>query len=160
MRKQSNDPWFPSGTFMAINTNSSIEFIENNLRYIKLMLPIKNGNNWKGNQYIDTWSLNSELMYLNDWDYSYNGTGEPATIGNYHLDNTITIQQRDETLGDRQDPYTLYCEGNFAEEKYAQGIGLVYRNFSHYEFQRPDSLLPGVYFDGSYGITLTMIDHN
>lgn len=157
IRKTPADAWFPSGTFMAVNTTGSLEFIENNLRYVKLVLPIKDGVSWKGNSFIDTYSLNSELKYLDDWDYTYGEVEAPATIGRFNLDNTITVHQRDEMIGDPSFP-DAYSEINFGEEKYAKGIGLVYRKFFHSEFQ-PDPA-PGYFADGSYGITLTMIDHN
>ena len=157
IRKSAPQPWVPSGTFMAVNSTSSVEFIENNLRYIKLKLPVKDGYLWKGNVFIDTYSLNSTLKYLDDWDYVYAGVGQPATVGGFSLDNTLTVQQRDEVIGDPSFPDS-YSEINFGEEKYAQGIGLVYRKFFHSEFQ-PDPA-PGYIADGSYGVTLTMIDHN
>lgn len=63
-------PGSPDNTFMAVLTESSAEFIENNLRYLKLKSPVRNGFSWKGNTYIDTYSLNSDVKYLDDWDYT------------------------------------------------------------------------------------------
>ena len=157
LRKESTDPWTPSGTYMAINTGNSLEFVENNLRFIKLLAPVRDGVTWKGNSFIDTYSINSELKYMNDWDYTYASVEQPATVGSYNLDKTITIQQRDEVIGD-PDFLSSYTEINFSEEKYAKGIGLVYKKFFHAEFQGDPA--PGYFADGSYGITLTMIDHN
>jgi len=157
IRKTAANPWVPDATFMAVNDTTSFEFIENNLRYIKLRLPVKDGTNWKGNSYIDTYSLNSELKYLDDWDYTYEFVGQAETIGTFSLENTLTVNQRDEIIGDPLDPAS-YSEVNISVEKYALGIGLVYRKFFHSEYQ-PGS--PAGYFaDGSYGVTLTMIDHN
>jgi len=54
IRKNENEPWRSDATFMSINTGNSLEFIENNLRYIKLQMPIKDNVSWKGNSFIDT----------------------------------------------------------------------------------------------------------
>ena len=159
IRKQSTDAWYPSGTFWAINTQSTVEFIENNMRFVKLEMPIENGTTWKGNEYIETTSLNSEVKYLDDWDYVYDGVGASETVGAFNLDNILTVNQHDEIIGEPEDP-TAYSEVNFGQEKYAFGIGLVYRKFFHSEYQPGTGSGDGYFADGSYGVTLTMIDHN
>ena len=160
IRKTAQNAWVPDNTFTAVNTGSSYEFIENNQRFLKLKLPISAGFSWKGNSYIDTYSLNSTVRYLDDWDYAYDSLYKPITLGTIKLDSTILVNQRDEVLGDPADPNTLYSEKNYGAEIYAKGIGLVYRKFLHTQFQRATPGSIGYYEDGSYGITLTMIDHN
>ena len=149
----------PDNSFMSVNTGSSLEFIENNLRFLKLKLPVKDGYSWKGNTYVDTYSLNSGVRYLDDWDYMYENMNEPLTLGNIHLDSTIKVNQRDEIIGNPADPNS-YSEKNFAVEIYAKGIGMVYRKFLHTEYQPSTPGTGAFYSDDSYGITLTMIDHN
>ena len=158
IRKTDQDAWQPSGTFMAINDTSTLEFIENNMRFVKLKLPIKDEFSWKGNAFIDTYSLNSQVKYLDDWDYVYTNVGKPENVDGSSFENTLTVNQRDEVLGSPDDP-GAYSEVNFSIEKYAYGIGLVYRKFFHSEYQ-PGSGGPGYFADGSYGVTLTIIDHN
>src|ERR1700730_12762805 len=46
------NPWTPNSTYMIVPVEKSIEVIAQNFRYLKLMLPIKEGFNWKGNNYI------------------------------------------------------------------------------------------------------------
>ena len=55
-------------------------------------------------------------------------------------------------------PETQYAEKNFAFEKYAKGIGLIYREFLHWEYQGAQ---PGreAYYEG-YGVKLTITGHN
>jgi hypothetical protein len=159
IRSNATNPWVSDATFMAVNTGTTLEFIENNLRYIKLSLPIKDGFKWKGNSYVDTYSLNSELKYLDDWDYEYDSVGVHANIGIYSLDSTLKVNQRDEIIGNPADP-NAYSEKNVSVEKYAAGIGLVYRSFLHTEYQPPVPGLGGHFVTGSYGVVMTMIDHN
>jgi hypothetical protein len=136
-----------------------LEFTENNLRYIKLRTPIRDFYSWKGNSFIDTYSINSELKYMADWDYTYDSVNASITIGSFMLDSTLKVDQRDEIIGFPDIP-TSYSEVNYSTEKYAKGIGLVYRKFFHNEYQPPTPGQGGRYVDGSYGVTLTMIDHN
>ena len=151
--------WLPDNSFTAVNTGTSFEFVENNMRFIKLKQPVRDNYSWKGNSFIDTYSFNSQVKYLDDWDYIYDSVGAPLQVGSYALDKTITVNQRDEVIGNPDDPNS-YLEINYSQEKYAAGIGPVYRNFFHGEYQPPVPGLGGHYVDGSYGIKLIMIDHN
>ena len=156
IRKESSQPWIPDASFMAINTGTRLEFIENNLRYVKLQLPIQNDFSWKGNSFIDTYSAYSQVRYLDNWDYVYANVDGPDNVGTYTLDSTLTVNQRDEVIGLPDQPDS-YSEKNFSQEKYARGIGMIYRKFFHSEYQPSNG---GYFADGSYGVTYTMIDHN
>lgn len=146
IRTGSTGPWTPDNTFMAVNTGNTIEYIENNLRFIKLVSPIRQDYTWRGNQYIDVSSLGSQIKYLDGWDYTYDSINVKSTIGSLSIDSTIKVAHIDnQTAVDR----------TFSEEKYAKGIGLVYRYF-HFWYQ-PTS---GIYSDNSYGVIMKMIDHN
>lgn len=159
IRKTATNPWVSDNTFMAVNTGTSVEFIENNFRFLKLKAPIREGNTWKGNTFIDTYSLSSNVKYLDGWDYTYDSLNVPAQIGALTIDSTLKVAQRNEVIGDPTNPGS-YSEENIAEEKYARGIGLIYRKFLHLEYQPPVPGHPGAYADGSYGLTMKMIDHN
>ena len=159
IRKDATKPWTGNNTFMAVPTNNAIEFIENNLRFQKLTLPIQNDRSWKGNTFIDTYSLYSDLKYLADWDYTYDSVGVSINAGGLEFNNTLIVRQRDEFLG--QDPKissTQYAEKNYGIEKYAKGVGLIFKEFIHWEYQGAQ---PGraAFFSG-YGIKLTVIDYN
>lgn len=160
IRKTAIDPWNADNTFFAIPVNNSIEFIENNLRFIKLKNPVRNDFSWKGNSYIEAYSLPSDLKYLADWDYTYDSVNVATQVGAITVDSALKVKQADFVFGNPADK-TAYSEINFSEEKYGKGIGLIYRKFLHAEYQPPATVgSSGKYSDGSYGITLTMIDHN
>ncbi len=159
IRKTAANPWVSDATFMATNTGNGLEFVENNMRFLKLRTPIKDFYSWKGHSFLDTYSINSEIKYMDDWDYVYDSVNMPLKVGTFNLDSTLRVDQRDEVIGNPNDP-TSYAEINYGMEKYAKHIGLVYRRFFHSEWQPPTSGQGGRFVDGSYGITLTMIDHN
>lgn len=154
IRKTPANAWAPDNTFMAVGTEFSMEFIENNMRFIKLKGPVRDGYTWKGNSYIN---LGTDFRYLEDWDYTYDSVNVSATIGAFTLDSTLKVDQRDEVIGNPGDPNS-YSELNNGSEKYAKGIGMVYHDFLHVEYQ-PPTPGRGAYRIG-YGVRLTMIDHN
>lgn len=159
LRKDASDDWTPDNTFLVIPTDNSLEYIENNLRFLKLEIPVKQDFSWKGNSYIDTYSINSDLKYLDDWDYIYDSIDVPLSINSLTIDSTVKVSERDEFLGqDPSIPGTQYAERTYALEKYGKGVGLIYREFLHWEYQGGETGVPG-YFVG-YGIKLSIIDHN
>lgn len=159
IRQDTTQDWAPNNTFMVVPTNTSIEYVENNLRFLKLEAPIRQNFSWKGNSYIDTYSINSDLKYLDDWDYIYDSIDVPLTINNLVIDSTIKVSERDEVLGDDpSNPATVYAEKTFSEEKYGKGIGMIYREFLHWEYQGPQPGIPGYY--SGYGVKLSIIGHN
>lgn len=152
IRNNASAPWVADNTFMAVNTGNSVEFVENNLRFIKLVSPIRQDYTWQGNKYINT-TINvtpsTTLQYLEGWDYTYDSINVKSTIGSLSVDSTIKVAHIDnQTSIDR----------TFSEEKYAKGIGLVYRNFIYWNTGTAAG--SGVYADNSYGVVMRMIDHN
>lgn len=146
----------PDNTFLAVNTGTTFEFTENNLRYLKLTQPIKEDHTWKGNSAIDVTTVIPgvrDFTYLADWDYTYVNVGQPYKLGSFNLANTLTVNQRDVSTNLPVTAATNIATRDFSKEIYAQGIGMVYREFLHWEFQQ------GTKYTG-YGITLKMIDYN
>ena len=157
IRKKASDAWVPDNTFTAINTGHSYEFIENNLRFLKLEEPIRNDFSWKGNSYIDTYSDDPNIKYYDDWDYTYDSLNTPLQLGAITVDSTLKVAERDHIDGNPNDPNAVIYVIDFSVSNYGWGIGLVYHRFLHQEYQNPN----GTYgYKTGYGITLTMIDHN
>jgi hypothetical protein len=161
LRKTEADAWVEDGTFMAVNTGNSLEFVEHNLRFIKLKLPVTQDYTWKGNSFINTTSDTSifDFRYLANWDYAYDSVDAQLTLGAITLDSTVKVAQRDDVVGNPGDPNS-YTEINYSVEYYARGIGMVYKRILHSEYQPPINNRAGYYSDNTKGATFTMIDHN
>ncbi|MBC7904869.1 MAG: hypothetical protein H7Y27_15695 [Gemmatimonadaceae bacterium] len=151
-------PWVPQSTYMVIQERETLEVVENNLRFQKLMIPVKDGFMWRGNSHIDTYSVHSDVRYMDEWDYTYEEVGTAFPVFSGVIENTITVNQRDEDLGTPNNP-DAYSERNYSKEVYAKGIGLIYKDFVHWVFQPRNSTYPDGYKEG-YGIRLRMIEHN
>ena len=121
------------------------------MRYIKLAAPIRTGFSWPGNAYIDTYPLDRDLRYLSGWQYTYDSIHVPSTVYGEQFNNTITVLERDEFLGQPPaNPGTQYAEKTYAVAKYAKNVGLIYREFIHWEYQGGQPGRPA-YYTG-YGI--------
>jgi hypothetical protein len=155
IRKNASQNWAPNNTFYAVPKSNSIEYVENNLRFIKLVLPIKQDYTWRGNNYLPSEPYPSYSFanptFMEDWDYIYQAVDSPAIIGNIPLTHTLTIFQTDQSFGSLQ---VAYAERSYSIEKYAKSIGLVYKEFLHWEYQSNNATFKG------FGVKLTMIDHN
>ena len=158
-------PWSPDGTYFITPLFDQVEVIEDNRRVIKMHLPVRNGNSWKGNKYLPTNAyneLNTDNSYDNgmeDWDFYFDGEREATTVINGQTYTDVyTIQQADESYNVPITNPTLFALKVFSQEKYSKGIGLVYRNLILWEYQ-PNPGGPGPYRVG-FGIKMWMIDHN
>lgn len=161
IRKNETQPWVASNTFLVTLTENSVEYNENNLRFIKLRLPVVKDFSWKGNSYLPT---NPYLSYdfsdadfMNDWDYIYDSIGVPLTINTVTIDSTLKVAQIDYTNNDPLSQPDGYAERTYSVEKYGKGIGLIYKEFVHWEYQPPASASPGY---SGFGIKLSITGHN
>lgn len=162
LRKDSTQSWTPDNVFMAVPTRNAIEYIENNLRFIKLSLPIKQYFSWSGNSHLPDNTFPayqfSDRQFMSGWDYTYDSVGVPLTINGVMIDSTIKVNEVDQFDGqDPSIPSTQYAEKTYSMEKYGKGIGLIYREFLHWEYQSPQSISPGYI---GFGVTMSIIDHN
>jgi hypothetical protein len=154
-------PYKANATYYTVPVGTSwVETVNNNLRYVSLRWPILNDFEWKGNSFINTTSPISDVLYLDNWNYTYKNVGQPYTVFNKKFDNTLTVAQRDES--DPPGPFvdTAYKQRNFSVEVYAKNVGLIYKDFLHYIYQNKTSTRNAYYEDNSYGIRLRVIDFN
>jgi hypothetical protein len=101
-------PWTPKEVWMVNATNRSIQVSERDLRYTKLIFPVQQYAKWNGN------AFNS----MGEWMYSYESIDKPEQINQLQLQDVLHVKQRD-----------FYTQIAYLKhfEKYAKGIGLVYR---------------------------------
>jgi hypothetical protein len=102
--------WVHQVVWNATITNSNFQKVEDNVRFVKLIFPVKNGKKWNGN------SMNT----LSAWEYEYASTHQPERIGTTNLDSVTTVTQFD-------DGNEILIQRQFYQEKYATNIGLVYK---------------------------------
>lgn len=155
-------PFTYNTAYYIVPTGKTIEVTDaNNLHFINLVQPVTTTTTWLGNAYIDTKSLTSELTYMDNWNYTYQNINAPFTVLKGTIDSTITVLAVDETRPDDSpfDPQ-YFKQRDYAEEVYAKGIGLIYKEFTHWIWQPTDNINPGHYEDGSYGVKMSLVNYS
>lgn len=117
-RSYSNDAktWKKRDTWSASTSDTQVERVEENARFIKLAFPLLVGKKWKGNSY-----LNESTDILKpadnwDWDYTVKSRSATYTNGNLSFNDVAEIEQHNsESL----------LQKTLSIEHYAKGVGLV-----------------------------------
>jgi hypothetical protein len=152
----STQPWKYTATYFTTINENSIEFVDNNLRYVTLVNPVSDNTFWKGNVYINT-VLPSSYYFLDNWDYQYKNLNQIFTTKKGNIPNTFTVLQQNTQIPGTFNA-AVYNEKSYSVEVYAKGIGLIYKEFLHYTWQ--PTPVPAKYQDDSYGIKLNLISYN
>jgi len=126
-RADSTQSWTLTDVWYAVRTETTLEVIEENQRFVKLLFPPEEEQTWDGNQYIDSVDANWYLWHPSAWEYTLTEVDVPANINGLQFDSTLTVtQQSDSTL----------IEKVVSVEKYAKGVGMIYKYFSALEKNR------------------------
>jgi hypothetical protein len=128
--------WKDLMTFYATKTNFRVEVVENNLRMIKIVFPVKLKTYWSGNIYIPA-QIDDKLKWLWNWNYTYTYINQTFNTGLASFSNTIeVIGINDSTNNPEQFPDAI-ANKTYSKEVYAKNIGLIYRELTNWEYQ-PD----------------------
>jgi hypothetical protein len=148
--------WTPSIAYMVTPLPGSVEVVENNLRFIKMITPVQDGITWLGNAYIDTKSDDSPVPYMDGWNYIYSSTGMPFNVLAGTVPMSVIVNEANNVSGLGDSSYTQTI---FSEEVYGKNIGLIYKRFLYSVYQSPNVEYPAGATIG-YGLTFNMVSHN
>lgn len=160
--------WQPrnSSTYYITPLPDQIELVdENNFRFIKMHLPLRDGYSWKGNKYLPTTQggpYASKFSFSNDdnmpdWDYYYDGLPSSFSYQNMNYTDVYTVEEADEAYNVPITDPNAYAAKSRALEKYSKNIGLIFRQFEMWEYQPNPGGIP---YKTGFGVTMWMIDHN
>lgn len=127
--------WTLTDVWLANRTNTTAERVEENIRYIKLVFPVKEEKKWNGNIYNTLGEKEYEIISADIQEY----------INSINFDSVVTVKQFEEFN---------WVESRYEVEKYAKRVGLAYRRQDSLIFQPKDSndFLP---YDDTIGYTFT-----
>jgi hypothetical protein len=176
--------WQPDNTFIVTPLDNQIEYTEDNLRFIALHLPIKDGYTWKGNAYLPEEPYAALFDFQNDnnmrdWDYYYDGDSIPTVdIEDQTYTDVISVAYTETPDANLTDTIpmldTLPVSRSSYMAKYAKNIGLVYKEFIMWDHQPNPTVIdpgdpndpnhPAVYsydpYTNGFVLRMWMIDHN
>lgn len=169
--------WRSMGSFYVTPTSNSIEKIENGLRTVRLMLPIQAGATWRGNNYLPDDAYEPVYDFSNDnyltlWEYTY-GDKTSETYNGVSLTDVMPVYQMDENVNASLDNFkadvdTATATRDYAIDKYAKGVGLVYQELIMWELEPNGSIdlrtnPPTRTFDPYYkgfGVRRQLLEHH
>ena len=100
--------WVLKDVWNAKLTQTNFQKVEENVRFVKLIFPVRTNVTWNGNI----------MNNLGELRYEYMSIDAPETIGGVALINVLRVLQYEDI--------NLISQEMF-EEKYARGVGLVYK---------------------------------
>jgi hypothetical protein len=156
--------WLPGKTYFITPLSNQVEVIdENNLRFLKMHLPIREDHSWKGNTYLPYDPYISLYTFSNDdamadWDFYFDRFEPSVTYRGQNYSDVYTIEHIDESFNVPITNPNAYASLSRSVEQYAKNIGLVFREHTLWEYQ-PNPGGSGPYKIG-FGIKMWMVDHN
>ena len=134
-RQKTNGLWEVTDIWSASLDDRLAYRTEENLRFAKLSFPVEEGVAWDGNAFMDEEVIVKVAgepirVYQNWGDYRYVSAGVSESIGDLSFDAVCTVEQVD-----LEDKITR----RYSMEKYAAGVGLIYREMIILNTQQFDS---------------------
>ncbi len=105
--------WTVKDVWYYTRTNTALEVVEENKRFVKLSFPVKQDAVWDGNAQNNNGAMNYKYLFI-DLKQNINGTT---------FDNVLCVEQKD-------DKRKNAIRRQYYIEKYAKGVGLVYREIT------------------------------
>ncbi len=129
--------WRLTDVWYAGIINNQAIWVEENLRYLKLVFPPKANSKWNGNQYIQ---ITQGIEFLEDWEYRITALDVPKTVNGITFDSTLTVVLADDTAS--------LIERITATETYAKGVGLIHKDWQWLKKQNVVAQFPQGTEDG------------
>lgn len=124
VREKPDSPWEIQKVWTAFRTEQQAFRTEDNLRFISLIFPPREGKSWDGTAFIDEFTnvdvAGDPVQVFLGWQSRLSAAGLPLTVGDFSFPETVTVDVADfeTTIGIRR-----------GYEQYARGVGLVFREW-------------------------------
>jgi hypothetical protein len=156
LERKNDSALYRSGdVFYITPAAEQMEYVEKNIRFMRLINPVKNGQTWLGNRLLP--ADDQDFAWLKGWNYTYKNVLEPYDNGKMKFDNTITVQETDQVLNNPETQPNDYAYLLQSKTVYAYRVGMIYREYAYWIYDPVPfvkSCRKGV------GVTMRAIEHN
>lgn len=165
LRDAANMPWRPAGTYVMTPLTNTVEVIEDNMRVVVLAGPIREGQSWRGNQYLASEPYSYLYNFSNDnnmgdWNFTIESLGQTETINDQKINDVLTVRRvEDELTNVPIRDKSAFASKTVSVDKFAKGIGLVYQQHILWEYQPSTGPSSTAYYVG-FGVTRSLLEHN
>jgi hypothetical protein len=152
-RPDQDSLWQKQGVLYVTPTARDIEVSNSNVKFVKLVFPVIDGEKWKGNSFIGI--NDSANFYYGDWNYTYMNYGQSYNNGVINFGNTLTVLEDDEAKYSTEfatDGAINYR--TYAKEVYGYGVGMVYSEWTHWEVTQSSTCKKG------YSVVMRAVEYN
>jgi hypothetical protein len=122
--------WGSPEIAVAKRTPSGLETVIQNTRYLNLAFPVEKDRTWDGNTY-------NHIERKEEYNYRYTDVHRPLQLNDKRFDSALTVEQVD---------VKSPIERFYIIERYAAGVGLVYRqevDTNRFKYLGNDPVLDG-----------------
>jgi hypothetical protein len=145
--------WRPHSVVLLNPTTNSLDWAQNQVKYVKMMFPIKEGMKWAGNKYAPV--NDAQFSFLQNWNYEYKNVQQSYNTNYLNFDNTVTVLENDESVNYPDVDTGVAAHRIYSKSVYAYNVGLVYRELTYTTYKAYNAqCLNG------YSVVMRAIDHN
>lgn len=120
-RTNQDEPWQNDRVWYVLKTSTSLQRQEDDMRFLKLVFPPREGYTWDGTSLIPKTGV---YDYLVDWKFKYLDVGKPLTVNGKDFEKTLTVTHINTEEGQGN-----LVEYQYSKEVYAKGIGIIYKDW-------------------------------
>ncbi len=110
IRANQNESWRLKDIWKVYKNSMRVEKIEENVNFIKLVFPARQGKKWDGNAYN---TMDEQLYTITELHKAYSGNG-------ITFDSTLTVVQED---------FVSLINEDIAMEVFAKDVGMIYKSY-------------------------------
>jgi len=132
-----------------------LEFVEKNIRFMRLVNPISEGKQWAGNSLVP--SEDQDYNYLKGWKYTYSDVLKPYNNGSISFEKTLTVNETNQIVNNPETQSSDYAYLLQSKSVYAYRVGMIYREYAYWIYDPTASSKPcrkGV------GVVMRAIEYN
>ena len=107
-----------------------MEFVEKNIRFMRLINPITEGKQWLGNSLMP--QEDQDYDFLKGWKYTYQNVLKPYNNGAINFEKTITVSEVDTIRNNPETMPDAYASLLQSKSIYAFRVGLIYREYAYW----------------------------
>lgn len=157
-KKIENDDWEQISNWTTYLNNDRAIRSEENLRFIKMIFPLQEGLVWDGNAFFDDQTVieveGETIEVYKNWEYEVEEFVPTETIGSKTYEDVALIRQADEESA---------VDRRYSIEKYAKGIGMIYKELKIYDTQCISQCAGQEWeekVEQGFSLVQTLINHN
>ncbi len=120
-RKSQDDPWQNDRVWYALKTPTNLQRQEDDLRFMKLVFPPREGYTWDGTVFIPKTGI---YDFFSEWKFKYSNVGKSFSVNGRDFQTTVIVDHVN------VDDNKIFYQ--FSREIFAKNVGVIYRDWDKF----------------------------